>query len=149
LPKADLVKRFVAALIDGLIMSLPSFIPIIGPLLGAGYYLTKDALIFELTQNEDFRNRSIGKKVMSIEVAMLENGDYVDWATSIRRNLPLSIGTLIMVIPVLGWVIGPIVGLVLGIIECILVLTDSEGRRIGDKFGKTQVVDVPGEAGTA
>ncbi len=148
MPKADLMKRFIAAFIDGLIMMVPSFIPVLGAMIGAAYALTKDAVVYEVTGNEDFRNRSIGKKVMELEVAQVEGGDadYIDWGTSIKRNLPLAIGTLIMIIPVIGWVIGPIVGLIVGLIEVILVVTDSEGRRLGDKFGKTQVIMTETEA---
>ena len=141
MPKADLVKRFLAALIDGLIMAIPSFIPVLGAIVGTAYALTKDAVVFEVTKNEEFRNRSIGKKVMNLEVTLLEGENYVDWATSIKRNLPLSIGVLIMIIPIIGWVIGPIIGLIIGLIECIFVLTDSQGRRMGDKYANTQVVE--------
>ncbi len=148
MPKADLVKRFLAALIDGLIMAIPSFIPILGAIVGTAYALTKDAVVFEVTKNEDFRNRSIGKKVMNLEVTVLEGENYVDWATSIKRNIPLSIGVLIMIIPIVGWVIGPIVGLIVGLIECIFVLTDSEGKRMGDKFANTQVIETASELET-
>ncbi len=140
MPKADLSKRFIAALIDGLITAVPSFIPVLGAIIGALYALTKDAVVYEVTDNEDFRNRSIGKKMMNLEVARVEGEGYVDWGTSIKRNLPLAIGSLIMIIPVIGWVIGPIVGLIIGVIEVILVFTDSEGRRMGDKFAGTQVI---------
>lgn len=141
MPKADLMKRFVAALIDGVIAAIPSVIPVIGPIIGSAYTLTKDAVVYELTQNEDFLNRSIGKKVMNLEVAVLGGETNVDWTISIKRNIPLAIGSVIMIVPVIGWIIGGIVALVLGAIEIILVLTDASGRRIGDKFAETQVVE--------
>lgn len=142
LPRANLLRRCIAALIDGVIAGvLSSVIPFIGFLLGAAYTLTKDAIVFELLKNEDFRNKSIGKKLMNLEIALVEKEGYVDWAVSVRRNIPLAIGTVIMVIPVIGWVVGSIIALILGIVETILVLTQPDGRRLGDKMGHTQVID--------
>ncbi|MFP4200137.1 MAG: RDD family protein [Bacillota bacterium] len=142
MPKADLSKRFIAALIDGLIIAVPSLIPVVGALIGTLYALTKDALVYQLMGDENYRNRSIGKKIMNLEVARVDGvgNEDIDWGTSVKRNLPLAIGTLIMIIPVIGWVIGPIVGLVIGVIEVILVFTDPEGRRLGDKFAGTRVI---------
>ncbi len=140
--KADLVKRFLAALIDGVIASVPGVIPVIGPIVGAAYILTKDAVVYELTQNEDFRNRSIGKKIMNLEVALVGGEGTIDWAISIKRNIPLAIGMVIAIIPIVGWILGAIAALIIGAIEIILVLTDASGRRLGDKFGETQVIEV-------
>ncbi len=147
MPKADLMKRLVAAVIDGAISYIPSFIPFIGALIGSAYMLTKDAVVYELTQNEDFRNRSIGKKVMGLQVEVLGPETDVDWVISIKRNIPLAIGSVIMIIPVIGWIIGGILAIILGIIELVLVLTDESGRRLGDKFAETQVIET--EAKTA
>ncbi len=141
MPKADLMKRLVAAVIDGAISYIPSFIPFIGALIGSAYMLTKDAVVYELTQNEDFRNRSIGKKVMGLQVEVLGPETDVDWVISIKRNIPLAIGSVIMIIPVIGWIIGGILAIILGIIELVLVLTDESGRRLGDKFAETQVIE--------
>lgn len=156
LPKADLGRRFVAAVIDGVIAGiLSSIIPFVGFILGAAYTLTKDAIVFELLKNNDFKNKSIGKKLMNLEVALVEgegqgrSKGYVDWMVSVRRNIPLAIGTIIMIIPVIGWIVGAIVGALLGIIEIILVFTQPGARRIGDKIGNTQVIDYVPAAATA
>ncbi|MDI7247053.1 MAG: RDD family protein [Bacillota bacterium] len=142
-PKADLGKRFVAALIDGVIAGiLTILIPILGGLLGAAYTLTKDALMFQLTKDAQWKNRSIGKKLMSLQVVNLGGGD-VDMTVSIKRNATLSIGSLLAAIPLAGWVLSPIVGGIIGIIEVVLVFTDPAGRRLGDKWANTQVVGAP------
>lgn len=142
LPKADLVRRFVAALIDGVIAAiLSSVIPFIGYLLGAAYTLTKDAIVFELLKNNNFKNKSIGKKLMNLEVIFEEGEGNIGWVVSIRRNIPLAVGTVIMVIPVIGWLVGAIIGTALAIIEIVLVLTQPDGRRLGDKIGHTRVID--------
>ena len=141
-PKANVGRRIAAAVIDGVIAAiLSSIIPFIGFIFGAAYTLTKDAIIFELLKNNDFLNKSIGKKLMNLEVTLVEGEGRVDWMVSVRRNIPLAIGTIIMIIPVIGWVVGSIVASLLGLIEIIMVLTQADGRRLGDKFGQTQVID--------
>ncbi|NLG79689.1 MAG: RDD family protein [Firmicutes bacterium] len=141
-PKADLGKRFVAALIDGVIAGiLTVVIPILGGLLGAAYTLTKDALVFQLTKDAQWKNRSVGKKVMGLQVVNLGGGD-VDMTISLKRNVTLAIGSLLAAIPLLGLLVAPLVGGVLGLIEIVLVLTDAAGRRLGDKWANTQVIAV-------
>ncbi|MEW6104946.1 MAG: RDD family protein [Bacillota bacterium] len=141
-PKADLGKRFVAALIDGVIAGiLTVVIPILGGLLGAAYTLTKDALMFQLTKDAQWKNRSVGKKVMGLQVVNLGGGD-VDMTISLKRNVTLAIGSLLAAIPLLGLLVAPLIGGVLGLIEIVLVLTDAAGRRLGDKWANTQVIAV-------
>lgn len=134
--KADTGKRIVAAIIDGLISGVVGLIPIVGGLAGAAYMLVRDGL--EL----DFMNgRSIGKNVMGIRPVQLD-GRAMDIGASVKRNIPFAIAPLIMIVPILGWIVAPFVGLAIAVIELVLVLTDSEGRRMGDKFAGTMVVDV-------
>ena len=153
--KADLGKRFVAILIDGVIANVLAFVLGIGGLgilygigllIAAGYILLRDGLAL------DFMNgRSIGKKVMKLQLIRLDGGT-MDINTSIRRNWPLVLGFLIFglmnltggmnmllvagALFFIGWIVS-----LLGIVEAILVLTDAEGRRIGDKFAGTMVVE--------
>ncbi|MFW6035616.1 MAG: RDD family protein [Halothermotrichaceae bacterium] len=139
--KTDLMPRCAAALIDGVIAWIPSLIPFIGFLLGGIYILCKDSIMYQITKDENWQNKSIGKKVLNLEVANLDGGN-IDLKLSAKRNIPLAIGTLIAVIPIIGWAIGAIIGFILGVIELILVLTDDNGRRLGDKFANTQVIEV-------
>jgi uncharacterized RDD family membrane protein YckC len=139
--KADLTKRFIAALIDGIIGAVLSFlvglaVPFVGGILGAAYILLKDGLDVEFMDK-----RSIGKKVMKLRPIRLDGG-VMDINTSIMRNWPLAVGSIISIIPLLGWVFGPLAALVFGIIELVLVLTDGEGKRLGDKFASTKVIEV-------
>lgn len=134
--KADLGKRIIAAIIDGVIAGVAGFIPVIGALAGAAYMLVRDGLEI------DFMDlRSLGKKVMKLRPVRVD-GQPMDLVTSIKRNIPFAIGPLIMIVPILGWIIGPIVAMVIGIVEIILVLTDDEGRRMGDRFAETKVIEV-------
>ncbi|MGE5623896.1 MAG: RDD family protein [Methanocella sp.] len=139
LRKAEFGPRFLAAFVDGAVCAVLSLLPFIGFLIGAAYLLVKDGIMYELTKKEEWRNRSVGKKLLSLEVVALD-GNRVDLVTSAKRNLPLSVGSIIAVVPAIGLIIGPFAGLVLGIVEIYLVLTDPEGRRLGDRWAGTQVV---------
>lgn len=139
--KADLAKRFLAALIDGLMCAVVSLVPILGPLVGVVYMLVRDGLEVDF-----MKQRSIGKQVMKLRPVRLD-GQPMDLATSVKRNFFFVLGLLglpFMIIPILGWAIAMVLGvvqLVIAIIEVVLVLTDAEGRRMGDKFAGTRVVE--------
>jgi uncharacterized RDD family membrane protein YckC len=140
--KADLTKRFLAALIDGLLAGGVSLIPFIGGIIGALYILLRDGL-----QLDFMDQRSIGKKVMKLRPIRLD-GQPMDVGTSVKRNITLCFGavaSIFVIIPILGWIVAillGIVGLIVAIIELVLVLTDAEGRRWGDKLAGTKVVEV-------
>lgn len=138
--KADLFKRFIAFLIDDIIASLFVYIPILGALVSAVYLLTKDAIAFEITKNPDFKNRSLGKKIMGLEVVSFDCSG-IDWTISLKRNLPLAIGSAFGIVPIIGWVVGGIIGFVMVIVEVVLVISDNKGRRLGDRWANTQVVE--------
>ncbi|MFP4662203.1 MAG: RDD family protein [Halanaerobiales bacterium] len=137
--KAEFLPRFMAAVIDGFVGWIFVLIPFLGGLLSAAYILLKDGIMFQITKNDDWKNKSIGKKVMNLEVEKLDGG-VVDLAVSAKRNIPLSIGSIIAVVPILGWIIGPIVALVFAVIEIVVFLTDERGRRLGDRWANTMVV---------
>ncbi|MEM0961242.1 MAG: RDD family protein [Bacteroidota bacterium] len=154
-PKADLVKRFLAALIDGLIAGAIAFVfglfgtlmGGIGTLIGAAYYLVRDGLETPYTDG-----RSFGKKVIGLRAVRLDGGT-VDMETSIKRNWTLAVPSIISgiasvllglgplaILGVLVALVGGLAGL-LALVEGVLVIIDSDGRRIGDKTGGTQVVE--------
>lgn len=140
--KADLGKRIVAGIIDAVIAGVIGVaIPAVGGLIGSAYMLLRDGLEF------DFMNhRSVGKHVMKLHLVSVD-GQPLDIATSVKRNWMFAIGAIIpllLFIPILGWIAIPFVALaslVLGVIEVVLVLTDEQGRRIGDKMAGTLVAE--------
>lgn len=138
-PKADIFRRFIAFLIDGIIASILIYVPILGGIVSTVYTLTKDVIVYEITKNPDFKNRSIGKKIMGLDVASLDGKD-LNWEISIKRNLTLAIGSVCSIVPIIGWIIGAILGFIISIIEIVLVFSDNKGRRLGDKLANTQVV---------
>ncbi len=133
--KADITKRLVAFIIDGILAGiLTSVIPILGGLLGGAYMLLRDGFEFDF-----MRYRSLGKRLMGLRAVPVD-GSAMTMATSIRRNWPFAFGIL-MVVPVLGWILAAVIAPILGIIEAVLVLTDDQGRRYGDRFANTKVIE--------
>lgn len=142
--KADITKRVVAVIIDGAIAGVLGVIPAIGPFIGGLYMLLRDGLDFDF-----MKGRSVGKQLMKLTVVRLD-GQPMDINTSIMRNWPLSLGLIVSIlalIPILGWLAGIAIGLisaVLGLIELVLVLSDPEGRRFGDRMAGTVVRESAG-----
>ena len=141
--KPDVGKRAIAYIIDAVIASILSYIPVIGSLLGFAYILTRDGFSFEFMDG-----RSIGKKLMKLR-PVRDDGGTMDITTSIKRNWTLAIGSLgflVVFAPFLGILalslLLTLVGAVLGIIELYLVLTAPDGRRLGDRFAGTHVIEV-------
>jgi uncharacterized RDD family membrane protein YckC len=138
-PKADLIKRLIAAIIDGVIAGIIAYvIPVLGAAIGAAYYLLRDGLDVEFMDN-----RSMGKKLMKLRPVRLDGGK-VDIIVSVKRNWMFALGIL-AAIPILGWIaivlLAP-VAFVIGVVEIVLVITDNEGRRWGDKLAGTKVIEV-------
>lgn len=122
--RPDLGKRVIAYIIDVVITSVVMFVPVVGVVTATVYWLVRDGLDF------DFMNhRSIGKMVMKLRPVMLD-GQPLDIAASIKRNW--MFGALVL-LPV---------ALVFIIVELALVLTDAEGRRMGDRMAGTRVIEI-------
>ncbi|GAB4486057.1 MAG: hypothetical protein OHK006_13320 [Thermodesulfovibrionales bacterium] len=112
---ASPMKRFLAALIDGVLEGIVSLVPFVGIVAALAYGLIKDALPF-------LGGQSIGKKAMGIRALKLENGAPLtnDYATSVIRQVSLCIPLF-------------------NIADALMVFT-KERRRFGDKWAKTVVV---------
>lgn len=141
-PKADLTKRAIAAVIDFVLASLLSRIPFVGWFAGIGYILVRDGLDVELINRQ-----SIGKKIMGLKTVRLD-GEAMDIAASVRRNWMFALGTLAGLffwVPVLGFLavmIAAFVSFLIAVYEIYLVFTESEGRRWGDSFAGTKVIEI-------
>lgn len=140
--KADIMKRFVALVIDGAIASILAWaIPVIGGFVGGAYILLRDGFDFDF-----MKHRSLGKQIMKLRVVR-NDGQPMDLAASASRNWTLSLGLLISIlaiIPILGWLGAIAVALIapiISLIEAALVFMDPEGRRFGDRTGGTKIVE--------
>jgi len=140
--KADPSKRIVAVIIDAVIAVLIGLIPWIGGLIAAAYWVLRDGMEFDFMDH-----RSVGKKLMKLRPITADGGE-LDMMMSVQRNWMFGFGGVmqfLMYIPLLGWLLMipvALLALAIGIIELIKVLTDEEGRRFGDVWAKTKVVEV-------
>ncbi len=140
LTAAESFPRFAAMLIDGAAAAFVGLIPLIGGLIGAAYLVCRDCLPIDALQG-----RSLGKKLMGLRPVRID-GAPMDMATSVRRNWMFGFAALVQVllfIPILGWLLMVPVALLstaLGLFEGYKVLTDAEGRRMGDRWADTQVI---------
>lgn len=140
LQKADLGRRFVAALIDSFIVGLLSIFAIIPYSIGltkilsyyssdeaGGYFLVAAVLflipmIYQLLKDGMFNGQSIGKKAMGLRTITVETKEPCSIGKSVIRNL---ISALVSFVP----------------IEPILVLVTNDGRKLGDKAAGTIVIN--------
>ena len=159
--KADTGKRIIAAIVDALIafivvviiMATLGWIPGIGglfrflaSLLAVAYMGFRDAIPIS-----DLDGASPGKKILGLK-AVNADGSNCDYEASFKRNLPFVIPgvlSLFSIIPLLGWLIailGAFVALVIYAVELYKVITDPLGKRIGDMFADTLVIETASSA---
>lgn len=115
LPLATEGNRILAYLIDVVIAIALAFIPIIGWLASALYFLTRDGLPF-------LNGQSVGKRVMNIRAVTTDGAPLTNnWGPALIRNVVLFI---------------PLFPL----IELIILLTNPNKQRLGDQWANTKVV---------
>jgi len=136
--RAELLERFIAKLIDALIVgALFAFPSFVGVLAGATYILISDGL---------YKGSSIGKRIIGIKV--VSSSDYktpCDFRRSIVRNA--EFGVLILLYIIIGWIpyagkfiVGAAV-IAVAVLETGVVITDELfGTRFGDRIADTIVV---------
>jgi len=122
--KADVRKRFSAALVDGLAVITLSFGYWTGdsPLYlaaSAGYLLLRDAI----------GGQSVGKLLFGLVVIDLMSGRAASVSGSTRRNLLLLL---------------PGANVVAIFLEARTIAVDPQGQRLGDRLAHTQVVEGDG-----
>ena len=147
--KASLGSRFLASLLDGLISGVLAIPAIVLYTFGlsnvthnygydedysknsAYFFLAFVLYLFPLTYafiKDGLGNgQSWGKKAMGLRIVKVENNSKCTKGASALRAL---VSTLVSMIPLVGWIIEPIV-----------VLTTSDGRRLADKAAGTMVVN--------
>lgn len=129
--KTDLVRRAFAFIIDMAIMYLVGLIPIIGAIIGFAYMLLKDGLL---------DGQSVGKKLLDLKV-VTDHG-VATYRDSVRRNLIFAIPSLFMLIPFVGQLVTGILEVIICVAEMVKVLNDPEGKRYGDIWAGTKVMEV-------
>ncbi len=109
-------SRLLAWLIDTLLMSGASQVPVLGWVAAAAYWLSRDAL---------FNGQSVGKRVMGLRVVIVPDRRRCGWRESVLRNLL--------------WLI-PIVNGAMLLSTLYYLLRPAPARHWGDRLGQTDVV---------
>lgn len=132
--KAGLGVRFVAALIDGILIAVVAF-PVMGMLgggggppgpggmMGAGSYVWPLLGLVYFVAMEAVYNYTIGKKALGL-VVVGQDGGAIDWEESLVRNVLRIVDAL------------PFFYL----IGAILIVASDDNQRLGDMVGDTFVV---------
>lgn len=128
-PKAQVLNRFVAKLIDLLIVAaVTKLVPPVGVLAGLAYILLADGF---------GGGRSVGKRLIGLQTIVPSTRDPAGFRESIIRNLPCALAQLAFEVPYVGWIGW---GVILSI-EALLIVGNAQGRRLGDELAKTQVLE--------
>jgi uncharacterized RDD family membrane protein YckC len=137
-------KRFLARIIDGLIVGIPTAIVLTllpGVRVGGVVYgiLSAAAGLGYFVFLETSQGATLGKKLLSMTVADVGGGAPISVDASLRRNWWLALNALSGV-PVLGWLLSLVA---LGVVIAIAVTINSDPRKQGlhDKMGNTVVLD--------
>lgn len=130
--KADVLNRFIAKLIDALIVGgLSLILRPVGPIAGLTYILICDGFKGGI---------SLGKRLIGLRVINKKTGKPCSYKESIIRNLPFAIVVLFSMIPFLGWFLFFTLGIAIIAFEFYLIYSDPLGIRIGDTLADTQVI---------
>jgi len=142
--KASIGNRFLATLLDGLIvtaLTIPAAIALVGAFIAAygseeeltitlgivGLILALIPLAFQMLKDGFGQGQSPGKKVMKLMVIDLDTNMPCTKQKSFLRNIILLLMALV-----------PVVG---SLIEPIMVLATKDGRRLGDRAANTMVIE--------
>ncbi|MFI5304766.1 MAG: RDD family protein [Nitrospiria bacterium] len=127
-PKAVVLHRVIAKLIDFLLIEVLKQFPPVGIYIGITYLLIADGL---------FQGKSVGKKLVGLQTYIPHKKKQASFKESIIRNVPILIAYLFLFVPFVGWVLFSVV---IGF-ELLLMIGNEKGLRIGDEMAHTQVVD--------
>lgn len=126
---AALLLRTAAKTIDFILMAaVIEILPRAGFFAGLAYLLLSDGF---------FDGRSIGKKLIRLQVVSTTDKSPCTFRDSILRNSTLAIGLILWIIPWIGWIF---ILLASGF-EFILILGSRDGMRLGDEIAKTVVLE--------
>lgn len=137
-----MIRRIVAYLIDVAVAGLAALIisvvfPLLGPVVYAAYLLFKDGLMFAVTRQESWRNKSIGKRLLNMQVVSQDDAT-IDLLLSAKRNITLVVGR-VLELTIFASPLAAILGVIIGLIELYLIFAEPYGRRLGDQWAHTQV----------
>lgn len=128
LTRADILLRIVSKAVDFLLVAAAwELLPKAGFFAGVFYVLVSDGFL---------DGRSIGKKIIGLQVISLVSQKPCSMKDSIIRNLPFAVGIFVLKVPLVGWIISGSIC----ILEMIIMIGSSDRMRIGDMLANTVVV---------
>ena len=128
-PKAQVLNRFIAKLVDLLIVAAADkLVPPVGFLAGLAYISVADGFA---------GGRSVGKRLIGLQTILPRAREAAGFKESIVRNLPFGLAYLMFEIPYVGW----LVAVAMVALEGLLIIGNDHGRRLGDEIARTQVLD--------
>lgn len=130
-----IIRRVFAFLIDLVIATLFSVIPIpvISGIIAFLYMLLRDGLT---------ERGSIGKRMLNLQVTTIR-GQQLNYEESIRRNIIFALPAFFHVIPLFGWILAHLCGLIIYVIELLAMNSNANGQRNGDRWAGTLVQEGP------
>ena len=127
--RAGLLLRTAAKIVDFiLIAAVVEIIPRAGFFAGLTYLLLGDGF---------FEGRSIGKKLLRIQVVSADTHSPCTFKDSILRNSTFAVGYVLWIVPLIGWIFI----LIVSVVEFILLLGSKDGMRLGDEIARTSVFE--------
>jgi uncharacterized RDD family membrane protein YckC len=100
------------------------------------------ALLYLLLADGMFRGQSLGKRIFGVKAVFLPSRTDARFRDSTLRNAPLALIVLLRMMPEPLGLRAALGGmLVIGSVEAWKALRDPLGRRLGDVWAQTQVVD--------
>ncbi len=131
--RAGLLLRTVAKVIDFVIIAAAvEVIPKAGFFAGLVYLLIGDGLL---------NGRSLGKKLIGIQVVSIDTLTPCTFRESIIRNCTFGLGFLFYKMLWFGWIFIALISF----FEFLILLGSKNKMRIGDEIAKTTVIDNPQE----
>jgi len=128
-PKAQVLNRFIAKLIDLFIVAgAAGLVDPVGFLAGLAYILVCDGFA---------GGRSIGKRLIGLQTILPETRAAAGFRESIIRNVPFAVAQMAFAVPYVGWIVSAVVIA----FEAVLIIGNEQGRRLGDELAGTQVLD--------
>lgn len=127
------LNRLIAKAIDLIIVVAlvsPNAIYPAGPMAGFLYILICDGLK---------GGRSLGKRVVGLQVVNTVTGKKASFKDSIVRNSTVAIPTLFSMVPIVGWFLWIVIGIPILAIEVYLMTRLDQQARLGDTMADTKV----------
>lgn len=141
-------QRLVARLIDGIIVGVAG--AIIGILVSIAFDGFLDFFVsglvglaigvaYEIVVTSQL-GATLGKKIFNMRIVNEADGSKVDDSVMLKRYMPSIVIGVIGLVPLIGWLISGLLGLVFVILSIVWIFTDEKRRSVYDKVGDTIVI---------